>query len=229
MKRISSLCIVLLFSVMAFAQTDITKFLGIPIDGTKTQMIQKLKAKGFVYSAIDDVLTGEFNGSNVELHVVTNNNKVYRIVVVEKLGIEESDVKIRFNTLCNQFIKNGKYAQQNPFDDYIIGEDVDISYEMTVKNKRFEASYFQVTEADMDTTGMGLWMKSKFRTKYGDNFVNNVSEEELFEVGIELTIKYLYEKISHKSVWFMISKHYLNYYIYIYYDNKNNMANGEDL
>ena len=225
MKRISSLCIVLLFSVMAFAQTDITKFLGIPIDGTKTQMIQKLKAKGFVYSAIDDVLTGEFNGSNVELRVVTNNNKVYRIVVVENVGREESSVRIRFNTLCNQFMKNGKYVQQNPFDDYMIGEDVDISYEMAVKNKRFEASYFQVTEADMDTTGIGLWMKSKLMAKYGENFVNNVSEEELFEVAID----FLYEKISHKSVWFMIRKRHLNYCLCIYYDNEKNRANGEDL
>ena len=39
---------------------DITKFMGIPIDGTKTAMIQKLKAKGFTYNAKMDRLEGEF-------------------------------------------------------------------------------------------------------------------------------------------------------------------------
>ena len=31
------------------AQKDITKFMGIPVDGFKKDMIQKLKAKGFEY------------------------------------------------------------------------------------------------------------------------------------------------------------------------------------
>ena len=47
MKRLFTLVALCLLSAVAFAQKDVTKFLGIPVDGTKTQMIQKLKAKGF--------------------------------------------------------------------------------------------------------------------------------------------------------------------------------------
>ena len=46
----------------AFAQEDVTKFLGIPVDGFKPEMIRKLKAKGFVeHPYRTDELVGEFN------------------------------------------------------------------------------------------------------------------------------------------------------------------------
>ena len=101
MKKLALIITTLLFSVSVFAQEDVTKFLGIPIDGFKPEMIKKLKAKGFVehpYSS--DVLVGEFNGRDVEVSVVTNNNKVYRIFLRDRYASSETDIKIRFNTLC---------------------------------------------------------------------------------------------------------------------------------
>ena len=59
-------------------------FLGIPVDGTKSAMIQKLKAKGYTYNATLDILEGEFNGQPVFISVVTENNKVYRICLLDK-------------------------------------------------------------------------------------------------------------------------------------------------
>ena len=44
----------LVLATMTFAQKDVTKFLGIPVDGTKAEMMQKLKAKGFVLKNIGD-------------------------------------------------------------------------------------------------------------------------------------------------------------------------------
>ena len=38
----------MIVSISSYAQEkDVTKFLGIPIDGTKSEMIAKLKGKGF--------------------------------------------------------------------------------------------------------------------------------------------------------------------------------------
>ena len=52
----------LISSLFIYAQQDVTKFLGIPVDGSKSEMIQKLKAKGYTSSPLDkDVLVGEFN------------------------------------------------------------------------------------------------------------------------------------------------------------------------
>ena len=39
--------LLLIFSVSLYAQKDVTQFLGIPVDGSKSEMIKKLKAKGF--------------------------------------------------------------------------------------------------------------------------------------------------------------------------------------
>lgn len=46
-------------------------------------MISKLKDKGFKWNSRNECLEGEFNGQNVFLHIITNKNKVYRILVEE--------------------------------------------------------------------------------------------------------------------------------------------------
>ena len=52
----------MIFSMMTFAQTDVTTFLGIPIDGSKSEMKQKLMGKGYVPRKIgeNEYLEGEF-------------------------------------------------------------------------------------------------------------------------------------------------------------------------
>ena len=50
MKKILLAIILLLTSISSYAQSDITKFLGIPVDGSKSEMIRQLKDKGFVSS-----------------------------------------------------------------------------------------------------------------------------------------------------------------------------------
>ena len=180
MKKILTLAVVLMTTIALFAQEgkDVTKFLGIPIDGYKSEMISKLKAKGFTStSSHKNILEGEFNGQDVHIHVVTNNNKVYRIMVADQNPVSETNIRIRFNNLLNQFENNSKYIGYN---NKPIPEDEDLSYEISVKNKRYEATFFQ----------NGDW---------------------------------------NKQVWFMISEYYGKYYISMYYDNKLNEANGEDL
>ena len=96
MKNLLTVVMLFVFSTALYAQKDVTKFLGIPVDGTKTAMIQKLKAKGFQYNSSGDYLTGEFNGRDVRISVVTNNNKVYRIMVVDDNNSDETSIKIHF-------------------------------------------------------------------------------------------------------------------------------------
>lgn len=45
MKKLLTLILLLIASVEMYAQNNITTFLGIPVDGTKSSMIQKLKKK----------------------------------------------------------------------------------------------------------------------------------------------------------------------------------------
>lgn len=48
MRRILIVLSFLCICLHIFAQNDVTKFLGIPVDGPKSEMIRELKAKGFI-------------------------------------------------------------------------------------------------------------------------------------------------------------------------------------
>jgi hypothetical protein len=228
MRKIFSIIVLLVASVTLFAQSDVTKFLGIPVDGFKPDMIRKLKEKGFVSTAYDkDVLEGEFNGRDVNISVVTNNNKVYRIVVRDANSSSETSIKIRFNNLCQQFANNSKYT--TPFltsvDDYIIPEDEDISYEMAVNNKRYQASFYQKPDSIA---------QQKDLENYRNSLLEKYTEEELNDSAtvnkiVQDAILYAMDLSTKKSVWFIIFEFSGEYYIVMYYDNKYNEANGEDL
>lgn len=209
-----------------YAQKTVTKFLGIPVDGTKTAMIQQLEAKGYQYNSTMDVLTGEFNGKEVILSVVTNNNKVYRILVKDAVGSSETDIKIRFNTLCQQFENNKKYLAPQ---DYRIPDDEKISYEMSVNNKRYEADFYQMDFASVDTVAIQEEALKYFSSKYTTEQLDKMSDEEKSSIGQEFAFNYLIDLMKNRSVWFMIEEEYGKYYILLYYDNGYNQANGEDL
>lgn len=228
MRKIFTIIVLLVASVTLFAQSDVTKFLGIPVDGFKPDMIRKLKEKGFVSTAYDkDILEGEFNGRDVNVFVVTNNNKVYRIMVADQNSVGETDIRIRFNNLCRQFANNSKYTTPllTTVDDFIISEDEDISYEMAVNNKRYQASFYQKP----DTIA-----QQKDLENYRNSLLEKYTEEELNDSAtvnkiVQDAILYAMDISTKKSVWFMISESYGKYYVVMYYDNKYNEASGEDL
>lgn len=222
MKRFILLIFTFVFSVSVLAQNDVTKFLGIPVDGYKPEMIRKLKGKGFTeHPYMSDVLIGEFNGMPVEVKVVTNNNKVYRIFLRDRYSVSEMDIKIRFNTLCRQFEKNKNYVVSS---DHSIPEDEDISFQMLVANKRYEAVFYQIPEP-IDT------LLEKVQSLYTSEEIVNPTEEiqsKMYDLVLEHTLLEM-ESISKKTVWFMIDKDGNNYRILMFYDNELNKASGEDL
>lgn len=220
MKKILSLAVLLVFSLAMYAQKDVTKFLGIPVDGTKSEMIKKLKEKGFTESSYDkEVLEGEFNGMDVNISVVTNNNKVYRIFISDtNATMNETNIRIKFNTLYQQFKNNKKYISLS--EDLSIPEDEDISYEITVHNKRYEAIFYQIPDSAS--------MVQNILSKYTREELNNMTEEEQKEVMKNMT-SYALDTTSKKCVWFMIVEHFGSFHIVMYYDNEYNKAQGDDL
>lgn len=234
MKKLLSLVLLLACSAVSYAQNEVTQFLGIPVDGSKSEMIQKLKAKGFQYNSELGRLEGEFNGRNSHIYVATNNNKVYRIMVTDAIGSDESNIKIRFNTLCRQFENNPKYETMTD-KDQSIPDDEDLSYEIKVNEKRYEAVFYQIP-SPLDTVAIYNESKQSLLDKYTQEQLDNPTEE----ISDEIQLKYLINKskydlqnlliMSNKLVWFMISEDILGRYnILLYYDNVYNQADGEDL
>ena len=227
MKNLLTVVMLFVFSTALYAQKDVTKFLGIPVGGTKTAMIQKLKAKGFTPSTWDkNILEGEFNGFDVNVHIVTNNNKVWRIMLADKITQDETGIKIRFNELCRQFENNKKYKSMTD-KEQTIPDDEDLSYEMTVNNKRYEAVYYQQLEIT-DSIAFAKEVRSNLLSEYTEEQLANPSDE-IKQEGLEATVLYLMDLCLKKTVWFKIAKHAGEYYITMYYDNEYNHADGEDL
>lgn len=227
MKKLALIITSLLLSVSVFAQKDVTKFLGIPVDGFKPEMIKKLKAKGYTeHFYKPDVLVGEFNGRDVEVSVVTNNNKVYRIFVQDAYTVDEYNIKIRYNTLCEQFENNKRYISM-AIEGQSIPEDEDISDQMLYEDKRYEALYFQVPE-QVDTTYVQSKLQERLLAKYAEEELANPTTEML-EESLKAAFDIAFEIYEKKSVWFTINREGNRYRILMYYDNKYNEANGEDL
>ena len=158
MRKFLTLLAMIAISASVFAQKEVTKFMGIPVDGSPTEMIKKLKAKGFTtdedamqavkQGLIDldgpEVLTGRFNGEYVRLYLNVGTNNVWRISLVDKNSRDETQIRIRFNNLVRQFEGNGKYV---PYvDEQTIADDEDISYQMTVNKKQYQAGFVQKGE-----------------------------------------------------------------------------------
>ncbi|MBR0265408.1 MAG: hypothetical protein IJQ60_16185 [Prevotella sp.] len=223
MRKILLLFVVFV-SVSISAQRDVTKFLGIPVDGSKTNMVQKLKSKGFVYNSKLDILTGQFNDYNVEITVVTNNNKVSRIAVFDKYEIDESAIKIRFNKLCKQFERNSKYIS---FDEQIIPDDEDISYKMLVDNKRYEAVFYQ-KPITFDTLSIQQDIRAILLDKYSEDDLANPTDE-IEKESTKIAQDIIFDILAKSPVWFMIKEEYGKYKIHMFYDNEYNKSDGDDL
>ena len=127
-------------AISAQTNSNVLKFMGIPVDGSKTEVIQKLKEKGFKYDSTNDYLTGQFNGMDSRIFISTNKNKVDRIVVFGPTTLSTASIRIEYNNLLQQFNTNDKYiaSEENEF----ISEDEDISYEITVHDKRYDAAFY---------------------------------------------------------------------------------------
>lgn len=208
---------IVLMTMSVFAQTsdnNTLKFLGIPVDGTKENMIAKLKEKGFTYNASADCLYGKFNGLESTVYVSTNYGKVDRVMVADRYGYDEAGIKIRYNNLVAQMDKNQKYS--SIYKNTISAKD-DISYEMTVNKNRYEATYYllpSLTEIEKDILTEIV-------------FAQNPETED--EAAIILYQELIENNYVTGNVWFMIGEEYGKYYIYMYYDNLKNRPNGEDL
>jgi len=228
MKRIFLFYIMAIMAISMSAQNDVTTFLGIPVDGFKSEMKQKLVSKGFVPKKVgtNEFLEGEFNGTDVHVYIATNNNKVYRIMLCDANTQNEANIKIRFNKLVSQFENNKRYTS---LDKYTLSDEEDISYEMTVHNKDYEAAFYQVPNMEKaDTLALQEKVRNELLSKYTEAELKNPSEEITKEIA-NTTIKIGTEWMLMKPVWFKIVRVNGKYYICMFYDNEYNRSHGEDL
>ena len=240
MKRLLSFVIgLLIMCFTVFGQSESTlKFLGIPVDGSKSEMVATLKSKGFRYDSNSDFLIGDFNGRESHIGIVENHSKVYRVVVFDANTCDAGQIKIRFNNLIHQFENsNGKYYYTVPNNP--IPEDEDISYEISVNNKQYSAEFIYNPLYGNDELRdrlinevieeLGLEKIKDEKTAGGITYGEFYSDKDKYNQLISSLVGLKIIQMSNSSVWFTICNHYGEYFIGIYYDNLINKPNGEDL
>ena len=142
------LIITLLLTVLcsaAFAQESnngTLKFIGIPIDGPKEQLIEKIKAKGFRSSPYREGLLGQFNGQTVEVEVLDNHGTAYCVCVAFP-GTSAYMVRTEYNALLEQFLCNDKYLPVKSYEK--IPEDVDFSFGIAAFNEKYRPSFAYIS------------------------------------------------------------------------------------
>jgi hypothetical protein len=119
-------------------------------------------------------------------------------------------------------VNNNRYSTQSDsiISKFNIPEDEDISYEMKVNKKRYEAVFYQkAVKYDSLTMEKDLLLAKEERTDQEYEKVNDL----IFEI-MKVSIDAL-----NKQVWFMIKEDSGEYRIVIFYENVYNKANGNVL
>lgn len=142
-------------------------------------------------------------------------------MVCDVVTRSEADIKTRFNRLVSQFENNKRYVS---LDDYTLSETEDISYEMTVHNKKYEAIFYQ----KVDTLALKEQVRNEILKTYSEEQLENPTEE-ITKEATSIAMRISMDLIFKKPVWFRICENYGEYYITIFYDNEYNHADGEDL
>ena len=138
----------------------------------------------------------------------------------------EANIKIRFNKLVSQFENNKRYTS---LDKYTLSDEENISYEMTVNKKNYDALFCQVPNMEKaDTLALQEKVRNELLSKYTEAELKNPSEEITKEYQ-NTAIKIDMELMLMKPVWFRICESYGKYYIKMFYDNEYNRSHGEDL
>ena len=143
-------------------------------------------------------------------------------MLMDKHSQNETNIKNRFNRLVSQFEANPRYHE--PGMDFRIPEKENISYEMIVNKKIYEAAFYQKS----DSSTIRNQVLQELKNEYTEEQLNN-PDESLEQLILIKTFSHELDSFSKKSVWFRINERFGKYYIVMYYDNEYNHANGEDL
>ena len=229
MKRLVIAIVALLTCAMSYGQGTI-KFLGIPVDGRESEMVFKLKQKGFKMDTDGKCLVGTFNGKPSYVYIHTNNRKVDRVMVADQRPTTKGQIRIQYNNLLEQFKNNDKYLSigNDPIPD-----DEDIAYEITVHDKDYSAHFYLNPFCDEFADDeyldkLGAMAEEEVLQLIKDGELEDPTEEKATALLQVTMIKKAVEN-SPGVVWFKIAEHLGEYYLAIFYDNYANQAHGEDL
>ena len=144
MKRLFTILFSLMLTASLLAQNDVTTFLGIPVDGTREEFIEKLQEKGFKQNAVAGFITGTLNNQPVIVSIEESKGKVYRVVVFEEVVQDEEDIRIAFNQLTHQFQNDFDYVRDK--NNRILSEGENIGFGIRKHHEQYQNIFYQTND-----------------------------------------------------------------------------------
>lgn len=109
MKRLLTV-ILMLFATVSYAQETVD-IMGIPIDGSFSEIVSKLEEKGFQKTDKPGILKGIIDDKPVQLDVRISRAKVYEIDVRYLVEDDHAQIVQCINGLVSKFRDNPKYKE----------------------------------------------------------------------------------------------------------------------
>jgi hypothetical protein len=104
---------------------------------------------------------------------------------------------------------------------------------MIVDKKRYEASYYQISDhSSIDTLALQNKVREAFLKEFSQEEIDNPTEkqrEKMISIISSVVTDDTFDSMKNKLVWFIISETYGEYFITMFYDNEYNHSDGEDL
>gem|GEM_PF-6204577 len=152
-----------------------------------------------------DCLEGEFNGRQVKIFVITYNNKVGKIVVMDEKGTDKNTIKNRYNRICMEMERSGLFMRKDDGDGYThnIKANEDISWEMYTHNKDYIAVYYQLYKPnDMDVDSNDIAMAIKMLAQnYSREELEKMSEKQRMDITMDYVSSIWAEKVAKREVY----------------------------
>ena len=232
MKKVLITTLLFLAIIIANAQTPSTfKFLGIPVgDKSKSEMINILRRKGFVYDYKYDCLTGEFNGVKSNIFLKEYHGRVNSIGVMDADTRSENAIRIRYNNLLEQLQKKDKYYEPG-FQAEPIPATENISYETIVNKKTYDATlYYNPLDgySEEEMTDFYRSMAEEIKAEVGEEEVAKLTEDEKQNLIINKVFDFLHDN-TRWYVTLSIAEFDGEYCISLFYGDMKNFPDGEDL
>lgn len=199
MKKVLFLLFFIVASLVVNAQVD---FMGIPVEGTASEMKAQLKKKGFreapsIYD--NNFMVGQFYNREVLLSIhVNNENVVYCISVGFMNSVEDAEQldkisAIRlFNDLLSSFDRNAKYEDVTPliqttYPEMNINNDVlnygeNLWHKINSDGVNYHSYYRQLPKDNLNSVHFGI-LPDNLYDRYGviiwyENLKNRKSGDE---------------------------------------------------
>ena len=222
-----------MLTVQTITGAQTTRFLGIPVDGPKSEMVQKLIEKVYNYHADEDYFTGFYFGSPVYLFIQTVNGKVSRVVVYDIPQRSEDEIRDRFNLVYDKFKMSSRYTQYQ--SDTKIAEKESIARKMRQHKKLYKAVFNQVKEEPANPQNIVLASQAP---EEGETINERLLNDDYTERRRRIHAKALAHINEHvvesnetnlNKVWFAISEKFGKFALILFYDNIANLLDEERL